>query len=201
MQQKQVAVVFYSKYCPHSEKFLGALKDSGQDSSISKFICVDKQSNGQRPLEVKNCGITEVPTVICDAKLLPGIKAFKWLVERIKQANRGSRGTISDTRDPGVQIRRPPQVSTVSGVESSSQFGGGRYSELGAETSIAGETAYVSEEQFQKQETPLIYSETITGAAGPIKDEDSYCDVAKRDSLKAKQLDNAYSKLMRERGI
>jgi hypothetical protein len=186
-----VAVVFFSKYCPHSEKFLSALKSSGQDSSISKFICVDKQGNGQRPREVKACNITEVPTVICDAKLLPGIKAFKWLIDRIKSQETTVEG----------QSYQGKTVKAVSGVETSGRFnGGGKFSGILEDTRIAGDSDYLGEGDIQKQETLVLLDDNISGAIKKMsQDEDDYTSVGKRDALKAKQLTNAYNQLLIDR--
>lgn len=192
-----VAVVFFSKYCPHSEKFLEALKASGQDSKISKFICVDKQKDGQRPKEVKACGILEVPTVICDAKVLPGIKAFKWLVDRIKSAGSGQ-------QSPGSQdIRKTGGAAAVCGIEPASAFnGGGKYAGLTEHNVMAGSSAYQEEGSVEKNDDLLMVDDCISGTTsagipGLIQEEEM--DAGKRDSLKAKQLTNAYNQLLMER--
>jgi hypothetical protein len=193
-----VAVVFFSKYCPHSEKFLGALKQSGQDSKISKFICVDKQKDGQRPKEVKACGILEVPTVICDAKVLPGIKAFKWLVERIKSVDSGNSSQVQDTR-------KSSGGRAVCGVEPASAFNGsGKYSGLTEQNVMAGSNPYQAEGSVEKNDDLLMVDDCISGGPsagipGLIPDEEQEVDVGKRDSLKAKQLTNAYNQLLMDR--
>lgn len=191
-----VAVVFFSKYCPHSEKFLEALKASGQDSKISKFICVDKQKDGQRPKEVKACGILEVPTVICDAKVLPGIKAFKWLVDRIKSTGSGNSSQVQD-------VQKSSGGRAVCGVEPASAFnGGGKYAGLTEHNVMAGSSAYRAEGSVEKNDDLLMVDDCISGGPavgipGLMPDEE--VDVGKRDSLKAKQLTNAYNQLLMDR--
>jgi predicted acyltransferase (DUF342 family) len=180
------SVVFYSNYCPHSKKFIDILKRSGESSNVSSFICVDKNEKGQRPLEVKKYTILEVPSVISNAKILPGISAFEWLANKIES----NRVPIKDNNSS-------KNNNTLSGIQSHGLLNNTSCVELGENTSIFGEAKLnpFSVGEAEKSDTFIMQSDNLS----PLNSRESSDDVKKRDALKSKQLDNKYNQLLSQR--
>ena len=181
------SVIFYSNYCPHSKKFIDILKRSGESSKVAKFICVDKNSKGQRPVEIKKYNILEVPTVISSARILPGIQAFEWLAEKIKTNNSSTENTSP------IDHRVSLQGIEQSGLLNNSSSGAG----LSEPLSIFGNKPFPPEGDMEKSDTFILHDDNLS----PVKNskEDFGDSNNNRDSLKAKQFDNAYNKLLTER--
>ena len=78
-------LLFYSKKCKYSKKFVELLEDIGEENFF-KFVNVQK-INGVYPPLVKKYKITEVPTAIIDGYVYAGKDAFKWLEGKIKNMN------------------------------------------------------------------------------------------------------------------
>lgn len=81
-------VLFYSKYCKYSKKFINILQKSGVSPYFVK-VCVDRNNNGKRDKAVKEYKITEVPTVIAEDNKLVGYNAFQWLNQQIELMEEG----------------------------------------------------------------------------------------------------------------
>lgn len=74
----QKNVLFYSEHCPHSKKFINALKNVPKVCDSFTFVCVDK-----RGMKLPRC-IKVVPTIVVydsteRRQLLADYRAFEWL--------------------------------------------------------------------------------------------------------------------------
>jgi glutaredoxin-related protein len=99
-------ILFYSINCKHSVKFIEILKKLDSKEIITDFINVDK-IRGNRPVEVAEYGITEVPTVVIpDMSLfLAGKEAFDWLSdEKNKLESTGFLSGLDKTSVFGTDI-------------------------------------------------------------------------------------------------
>jgi hypothetical protein len=197
------SILFYSTYCVHSKKFIDILKRSGEVKSINNYVCVDKDSNGKRPVLLKKYSITEVPTLVLEGRSLiklEGEKAFKWLADLLK-----NNPNIQPQRDQpmAVQVNNsiPKKKKKVSGVFGNGDLTfnpAGNYANINEEVIIHGDTPYPScEEAIDKDEDIEMDDDTLipTNASS----DPSLELIKNRDALKAKQFDNAYNKLLAER--
>lgn len=183
-------VLFYSSLCKHSKKFVQIL----DRSQVSKFfikilVDVNPQTN-RRPDLVYNYGIKEVPTIIIDENILPGVEAFNWLKKAIEYENPAS--ISSRQNKPRESLKE----------YSSSQENGNKVKEF--------EVRKFGDSCFELQQTGdggfNIPSNSITQQNLQelnVKKEGNRLPSinVKKDSLKTKQCNNAYNKLLEERNL
>jgi thiol-disulfide isomerase/thioredoxin len=167
-------LLFYSKKCKYSKKFVEILYDIGEDSFF-KMVDVAK-IDGKYPPLVKKYRVTEVPTAIVDGQMYIGQDAFKWLERKIKNINH----TVSsqDTR-----VNKTPVISGYSadissmGLSGSDNFlGNNSFAALNVNQKIETPDA---DTEFQK--TPFVLpSDNITN--GNTAKDDRPDRVSKMDS-------------------
>ena len=104
-------VLFYSKYCPHSQKFIGILEKTGEIIQFNN-VCIDK-INGRRPRVVNDYGIVRVPTIITDDQKLEGVEAFKWLALKIKANSERQQGQPQQQVQPGKLEYMDPGTNDI----------------------------------------------------------------------------------------
>jgi hypothetical protein len=181
-------LLFYSNYCKHSAKFIKFLEQSGQSEFCAK-ICVDKDESNRRHNFVTRYNITEVPSMIVENQVLPGKSAFDWLSSK-------SEGTPSiDTRMNKVK-GNIKDLNTCKNIDV-----------VGADDDIFKcSFVYLSNPQVSIN-TPEEGSD-ITNIRGKVNITDDNLmtetstkkfTISKKDSLKSKQFENKYNKMMEER--
>lgn len=170
-------ILFYSKYCPYSKKFLETFKDSNE-SQVFEYVCVDRdiKTKGRHPL-VKQLNINCVPTVVSNNLKLYGRDAFLWLRDQIK-----INGVASVSS-------RHAQKEKLTGVDSEEIFDKKdktKYYEYGEDTSIPTPDA---EEIINPDTGEIVYSSSSL----------SRRKKRKGDSLKSKQEENKYYQLLKQK--
>lgn len=78
-------LLFYSKHCKYSQKFL-ELVEKIHYGSYFELVPVDKH-NGKRHQFVTKYNIKEVPTIVVNQRVYSGKDAFKWLQSKIKTSS------------------------------------------------------------------------------------------------------------------
>lgn len=101
-------ILFYSKYCQHSAKFLRELNRSQElfDHVVKIDIDVNPQTRKRHPLYYelpKQIGkrISEVPTLIVDNYFLVGTDVNKWLYNILDKINTSGSGDSIDINNMG----------------------------------------------------------------------------------------------------
>lgn len=130
-------LLFYSKKCKYSFKFIELLQDIGEDSFF-KMVDVAKV-NGNYPPIVKKYKIKEVPTAIIDGQMYVGQQAFKWLEKKIKNINH----TISS------QDTRANKTPVISGYSPDINSAG-----LAEDDNFSGNSLFAPLNSYQKINTP-----------------------------------------------
>ena len=170
-------ILFFSNNCSHCIKFIEILKKSGEESSFSKFVCVDK-SRGKRPQEVASFGITEVPTVVVNGRKKAGTEAFEWLASIIK-------GPVLKPKEV------KPVSKVISGIQSGSMFD--QYETivgLNTNTSIYGDSPVPPEGKLEKEDFFVMADDNLAGKGAITTSE---------NSSNPSQLDKDYAKFLEER--
>lgn len=169
-------VLFYSRYCPHSKKFMTLLEKTGEIIQFNS-ICIDK-IQGVRPPVVAKYHITRVPTIIADEQKLEGVDAFKWLGYRLQKKNeQGQQGNQHDPRQQGQRGSQPGQ--------------GGKLEYM--EPGVNDFTENLPDKNFDSSITGSMSTEF---AIASLEQEGGGMF---QDSLKKKQADNDFSRLQKER--
>lgn len=158
-------LLFYSKKCKYSKKFVEVLYDIGEQDF---FTMVDvAKVNGKYPVMVKKYGIKEVPTALIDGQLLVGPQAFKWLEGKIKNMNH-------QVSSQNTRANKTPVISGYIQDNSSSMLNEG-------DDHVEGTSSFSPLFREQKIETPdagtdyektpfILPGDSITGGS-TLKDD------------------------------
>ena len=186
-------LLFYSNYCVYSQKFIKILENS-QDNGFFYRIPVDKDSNGLRPEQIYKYKIDEVPTIIVDNSKLSGIHAFRWLQSRSKQ------NTSIQTRQHKIQM----SPSEKNKIPNQSQSGPLPFNKSNNDFLSVDDVnvplpdiVEESDPRIQNRSHPNFILSDDNIIQTPITTDNQKYD--KNDSLKSKQLDNEYNKLLQDR--
>lgn len=216
-------ILFYSQYCPYSQKFIQLLHKSGEAAFVISQS-VDKDQYGRRPQTVNKYNITEVPTMIVDNQKLIGMQAFAWLQKRIESSQDAPQQFHSRQNKQPINIK---DIAAEQGNSSGSNFGNqapaafvpldnlspGLGSNCVDVSTGNNGIVLVDDEDEDKMNALrgnlILHDDNITAHIinTPIQKEDSdYSRGPKtmstnKDKLKSKQLDNAYNKMLAERDI
>jgi hypothetical protein len=175
-------VLFFSNNCSHSIKFIEILKKSGEETSFSKFVCVDKV-NGKRPQEVASFGITEVPTVVADGSKKVGAEAFNWLASKMIGPKKAEK--------PKETKQAKPVAKVISGIQSGSMFDEyERVVGLNTNNSIYGDSPFPPEGKIEREDFFVMTDDNLAGKSDVPSDE---------NSNNPSQLDQDYAKFLEER--
>ena len=201
----QKHILFYSNYCPYSKKFLHFLDQSNE---LSNFIgvCVDKnRATGLRDERVMKFNVKEVPSIITNNKLLSGNEAFKWIYKIIEFNNEKQEDRhIPDNNTPSRAVTANSEVKPLLSFDSfSSSMTNITDSCVNIDNGIIGETekiiTYKDGETFDRGTIKLV-DDCITGEKNNTTVKTSSSSGMKnKDSLKSKQFDNAYNKMLMDR--
>ncbi len=206
-------ILFYSQYCPYSQKFIQLLHKSGEATFVVSQS-VDKDQHGRRPQTVRKYNITEVPTIIVDNQKLVGMQAFVWLNKRFETAQDSPQNF--DSR----QNKQPVNIKNISGSQNAPStfkpmdtFGAGLGSDCVNVSAGDNDIIYV-DDQDQDQLNALrgnliLHDDNITAETINMPMQRQVSDqnrgpqtiATNKDKLKAKQFDNAYNKMLAERDI
>jgi hypothetical protein len=172
-------VLFFSNNCTHSIKFIEILKKSGEETSFSKFVCVDKV-RGKRPQEVASFGITEVPTVVANGSKKVGAEAFSWLASKMGSDRQSTKSK---------QVK--PVAKVISGIQSGSMFDEyERVVGLNTNNSIYGDAPFPPEGKIEREDFFVMTDDNLAGKADVPTSE---------NSNSPSQLDQDYAKFLEER--
>lgn len=197
-------LLFYSNYCKHSKLFINFLEQSGYSHNFNK-ICVDRDSSGKRPKIITQYNISRIPSIIINGDLLTDINAFKWL----------------DTKINNIEsVPRPndPMPSRMNKIENIKDYSDNKvllpYDGEGGVNNITDNCVSVSNNHDSFIEYPEDNGEFITDRHNPgfiMKDDNLHLIDAemvsdkrmhtstKKDTLKLKQYNNEYEKILAER--
>lgn len=178
-------ILFYSKHCKYSAKFVELLRKIHYESHF-EMISVDK-INGKRHPFVSKYNIKEVPSIIVDQRIYTGKESFKWLQTKIKNSNSAVPSeSVRQNKIPHISGYMPEMSSM--GLSGETPFDGtSRYCSLDLDNRIEtpGEDENVTKSKF------LLPQDTITGN---IKSQDTSKKNDKSDAMKAE-----YDRLEKER--
>lgn len=178
-------LLFYSKKCKYSFKFIELLQEIGEDSFF-KMIDVAKV-NGVFPLIVKKYKIKEVPTAIIDGHMYVGQQAFKWLEKKIKNLNH--KISSQDTR-----VNKTPVISGYSPDISSAG--------LNQNDNFSGNSSFAPLNSFQTINTPDAEKEYERTPFVLQNDNITNGNTAKDDRPdRVSKIDQDLEKLLAERDI
>lgn len=172
-------ILFYSKYCPYSKKFLETFKDSNE-SQVFEYVCVDRdiKTKSRHPL-VKQLNINCVPTVISNNLKLYGRDAFMWLRDQIKINGVSSVSTR-------VPQNKKEKLAGVDSEEIFDKKDKTKYYEYGEDATIPTPDA---DEIVNPDTGEIVYSSSSL----------SRRKKRKGDSLKSKQEENKYYQLLKQK--
>jgi hypothetical protein len=157
-------LLFYSKYCKYSQKFLELVEKIHYGSHF-EIIPADKQ-NGKRHPFISKYNIKEIPTIIVNQRVYVGKEAFKWLQSKIKSSNTSLPvESVRQNKIPQIS-GYVPDISSMALESSDSNFdGNSTYCSLDVNYHIETpkETENVEKTQF------ILPSDSITGS---LKSED-----------------------------
>jgi hypothetical protein len=199
---KMSYILFYSNYCKHSKQFIMFLEKAGYSHYFNK-ICVDKDSYGKRPKIIKQYNVSRIPTIIVNRNILTDISAFKWLDKHINDIE-----AVPRPNDP--MASRDNKMDNIRDKSEKNELLPFDQSDSGNIVnnclSINNNDSYI--------EYPEDNGEFITDRSNSdfimqddnlqLVDAEPFADkrmktVNKNDSLKKKQFDNSYEKLLAER--
>jgi len=191
-------ILFYSNNCKYSIKFIQILEGSGEIMYFDK-ICVDKI--GRKHPFIERFGIKEVPSIIIDNKVLSDIPAFKWLENRLQTVNRVTAMPSRNNKTPNINATK---ANMDNGTEISAYNQGGMKNFTDNCISVNEDQSncsiYTPEETNESVDRHNIInlpSNTINFDS-PIDDKRLNVKT-KHDSLKKKQVENEYQKMVNER--
>lgn len=206
-------ILFYSQYCPYSQKFIQLLHKSGEATFVVSQS-VDKDQYGRRPQTVRKYNITEVPTMIVDNQKLVGMQAFVWLQKRIETSQDNPQQFHSR------QNKQPVNIKDISASQQSptafipmDNFGSGLGSNCVDVSTGDNDIVHVDDNDEDKMQALrgnlILHDDNITAETINTPMERQVSDPHRgpqsistnKDKLKAKQLDNAYNKMLAERDI
>lgn len=176
-----VKIVFYSKYCVHSRNFLEVFKDSSEAQAFD-YVCVDRdlKTRSRHPL-VKQMNIFCVPTVVTNNLKLYGKDAFLWLNDQI-QIN----GIASiSTRVPSQKKEKLKGIDTEEIFETKDKT---KYYEYGKDDEISIVTPD-ADDIINPDTGEVVYSSSAMERRKKRRG----------DSLKSKQEENQYYKLLKQK--
>ena len=175
-------ILFYSPRCKHSKNFIEYFKDLPEYNHF-KFICVDKNKNGQRDPMIKRLNIKRVPSLFIEDEIYEGEYAFKWLSVLIENYSNMNSRQMSNGREYIPEQRVQP-VEPIQPLDSK----GLNYQIIGDpnDTRIITPDA----EDLVNPET----GETVYSSSSSKKKRRN-----QNDSLKSQQLENTFNKMKRER--
>ncbi len=157
-------LLFFSKYCKYSAKFMDLVKKIHYESYF-QMVSVDKVNGARHPF-VSKYNVREVPAIIVNQRVYTGKEAFKWLQSKIKNAN-------TSVPTQSVRQNKIPHISGFTPESSSMGFadndnfdGTSQYCSLKVNPRIStpAESENVEKSQF------VLPQDTITGN---LKTEDT----------------------------
>jgi len=181
-------------------------------------VCADRDRvTRQRPSILASYKIKEVPTIIVENRILPGLDAFRWLANRLENStttvnsmatrhNKNSENVRNSVPNP-EDVRAANDIGFANTLEGFSMNNSSSFSDncvqLSNMNDIKINTPDESDE-VEKTSNFVLRDDNITAVAinTPIT---SASDVRrpkvglKKDLLKTKQMDSQYNKLMQER--
>ena len=176
-------ILFYSPKCKHSKNFIEYFKDLPEYNHF-KFVCVDKNKNGQRDPLIKRLNIKRVPSIYIDEDIYEGEYAFKWLSHLLENYSNMNSRQIGNNREYISEHTSVQPVESIQPLDTNGlnyQIIGDpndtRIITPGAEDLVnpeTGETVYTSNSSKKKRRN-------------------------QNDSLKSQQLENTFNKMKRER--
>jgi hypothetical protein len=178
-------LLFYSKKCKYSNKFIDLLIDIKEDRYFETVEVV--KINGKFNPLIKKYNIKEVPTIIVDSQMYVGQSAFKWLSNKIKNINH--QVSTMDTRANKIPVISgySLDVSGSSIGECEDFQGNGLFSPIGKPQKIDTPDA-----ELEYEKTPFILpDDNITN--GQIN-QDTRPD-------KTSRIDNDLEKLLEQRKL
>lgn len=199
-------ILFYSNFCKFSERFISILEKTGEANFFVK-ICVDKnQSTGKRHELVARYKVVEVPSILVENRLLAGRSAFGWLKSRIDRVSQEPPGKFY----PGEESRNiRPEVNTrTSGTRemTASQEGIRPFFEGGVSGGITESCVIIGDTSDNSIYTPQDDSEVSRESKFGLKSDclipgqtENNEKSSVKDSLKSKQFENEYNRLLQER--
>jgi len=212
-------ILFYSNYCRHCEKFIQILESSGESVYFAK-VCADRDRvTRQRPALLSTYKIKEVPTIIVENRVLPGLDAFRWLANRLENSATtvNSMATRHNKNPENVRnsVPNPEDIRAANDVGFSNTLEGfamnsvSGFSDNCVQLSNMNDTRINTPDEsddVQKTSNFILQDDNITAVAinTPVT---AASDVRrpkvglKKDLLKTKQLDSQYNKLMKEREV
>lgn len=213
-------ILFYSQYCPYSQKFIQLLHKSGEATFVVSQS-VDKDQYGRRPQTVNKYGITEVPTMIVDNQKLVGLQAFSWLQKRIDSSQESPQQFHSRQNKQPVNIKNVGNQGNNHSSQGPTAFipqdtfsPGLGYNCVDVSTGDKEIMLVCDEEDEDKIQNLrgnlILPDDNITAHIinTPIEKEKSNSQMGpksyssnKKDKLKTKQFDNAFNKMLAERDI
>lgn len=212
-------ILFYSQYCPYSQKFIQLLHKSGEATFVVSQS-VDKDQSGRRPQTVHKYGITDVPTMIVDNQKLVGMQAFAWLQKRIESSQDAPQQFHSRQNKQPVNIKDVAAAGSnqrsnqgPSAFEPQNDLCPGIGSNCVDVSTGNNGIVLVDDEDEDKMNALrgnlILHDDNITAHIinTPVQREDSdphrgpKSISTNKDKLKTKQLDNAYNKMLAERDV
>lgn len=201
-------ILFFSNHCPYSKNFI----KFSEQTEIALYIvriCVDKDSNGERPKQVKSYGITEVPTIIVDNNRLAGIDAFTWLKRKVETDDTVTTTHTRLNKSNLNEIKNEQKNEQISGPipfdnNFSNNFSGGLVDlnniNKGIPTSNDENIDKNSVGRFNLQDDNIT-SMVMNTKKKVMNDSHLPTISVKKDNLKMKQMNNEYNKMLQERGL
>lgn len=193
-------ILFYSNKCPHSAKFIRFLEDSGEAVFFNK-ICVDRDRSGNRTRLINKYDVKEVPSIIVDDKLLSDLPAFSWLSKRIQNSG-NSVNSIPSRNNKLSNLQSNPDDSrvTLEAYDSGgiTNFTNNCVSIDDADNFKYSKDSVISCIEDNSKEVPKETNFRMVNDSFTGQDEGGK-SFSKNDTLKNKQFDNAYNKMMKER--
>lgn len=196
-------ILFYSNYCKYSKAFIEMLEKTGMIMSFN-VICVDKNEKGHRPVLMYNYNIKEVPTIIIDDITMPGILAKQWLLSQMEQEPPAQQESCDI---PTTQEGPGPISASASSRFGDNFVGCGDNQRIMTLDNDDDEEVEKHRGKFtipMPTTDPSIMAESIkTSIQTPseIKSNPFVKNDTKKGTLKAKQLENKYNKMLHDRNL
>lgn len=200
-------ILFYSNLCKHSQKFINMLEKSGEATFFVK-ICVDRDAKTKkRHPSIIQYNITEVPSIIVENKLLEGINAFNWLSEKIQSSYDKVNSIPTRQNKPQENIKQMNKEESSESFQPYTDI----YSNYTDSCVVIGQdtqdTSIITQDVDSEVTRPSNFSLqddnlTSTAIKTPVtnnKNTNIPSITVKKDSLKSKQINNEYNKLLAER--
>lgn len=200
-------ILFYSNLCKHSKKFINMLEKSGEATFFVR-ICVDRDiKTKKRHPSIVQYNITEVPSIIVENKLLEGISAFNWLCEKIQSSQDKVNSIPTRQNKPQEsikQLNKDPSDSFQPYTDLYSNYTDSCLV-ISKDTQDMSIITQDVDSEVTKSNNFLLKDDNLTSTAintqiNHNNDNKHIPSITiKKDSLKSKQINNEYNKLLAER--